>query len=266
MTNDDLVAAIQNGDQSAKEALCQQNTGLVYLIAKRYSALSEAEDLRQEAFVGLLEAAQSYTPEKGSFANWAVLNMKAQIFRNTNGLIALPEHIKVKVNKYRQYLESYQKEHGTAPTDFDVMDDLQISSQELDTIRDAAATATLASLQDEENTLEESIPAPGDMAGEIIQAEYERQRSLTIWKAVDELPPEQAETIRKRYIDEKTQAEIGTRARQDEAKALRALRKNKGILQYYDDIRSESMRGTSLQRFKETWTSSTERTALSHLE
>lgn len=100
----------------------------------------------------------------------------------------------------------------------------------------------------------------------------ERLQGL-LWPMVDALDPEQAAVIRMRYQGEKPFREIGealgipkTQARQDELKGLARLGRphNRAVLApyLYDYIDTEARKGCGVERFRRTWTSSTERVAL----
>lgn len=64
MTNEELVAAYQNGDQQALSALCTQNSGLVANIARGF--VGEMDDLVQAGMMGLVEAASRFDAERGA--------------------------------------------------------------------------------------------------------------------------------------------------------------------------------------------------------
>ena len=267
--NESIVADIQRGNNKAKEELCIQNEGLCQMVARQFRAAGEHEDLLQTCYLALLEAAESFDLDKGNmFSSWAVLCMRARIYRGCNSLIALPEYLKSKVFQYRRFLRWYETKNGREATDDEIMSRLSISTEDLAAIRRADIATSCCSLHTEVkegHTLEETIASEEDVSGDIIRTEYEKERSISIWKAVDELPKEQAETLRRHYIEGESLSSIGPKARANESKALRSLRRNKSVSQYYDDIRSSGMKGTGAQRFFETWMSATERTALHDL-
>ena len=269
MTNEEIVALVVSGDVSAKEQLCTQNEKLCRMVAGQCRWAGEHEDLMQTCYLALLEAAESFDPGKGMmFSGWAVMYMKSRIYRSSNSLIALPEYVKIRLSQYRRFLKSHKLKTGTDATDGEVMAYMMISPEELEEIRKAESVAACCSLQAElENdlTLEETVASEDDVVEDVVRAVYDQERSESIWNVVDELPQEQAETLRRHYIGGESLVSIGPKARANEAKALRSLRKNKSIYQYYEDIRSAGMRGISARRFRETWMSATERTALQDL-
>ena len=95
-----------------------------------------------------------------------------------------------------------------------------------------------------------------------------------LWKAVDDLPGNQGDIIRKRYQDGMTLNALGNsmgvtleRVRQEEAKGMRELKKpktknEKFKLYYKQYIEPAQFRHVGLSEFNTTWTSSVEREAL----
>ena len=75
MTNEELAARIRSGtdDGAAAEQLYTDNMGLIRKICRKYAPYAEMDDLMQEAYFSLLEAAQHF--EEGhvtKFSTYAV--------------------------------------------------------------------------------------------------------------------------------------------------------------------------------------------------
>lgn len=94
-----------------------------------------------------------------------------------------------------------------------------------------------------------------------------------LWIAVDRLPGELPEVIRKRYIDGQTLREVGKdldlkyeRVRQMEYKALRGLRQpgpSRKYRRYFEEyISAECCHHVGIKSFQRTWTSEVEREVL----
>ena len=82
MLNEDLVLMIQRNEDKARHLgeLYEQNRGVIAIIAKRYSEYAETEDLMQESFFGLSEAAARWDPEAGTkFISYASYWIRAAI-------------------------------------------------------------------------------------------------------------------------------------------------------------------------------------------
>jgi len=60
-----LGRRIRAGDAAARDELVQRNGGYVRRTAQRYAYICNEEDLTQEMFLGLLEAADRYDPDRG---------------------------------------------------------------------------------------------------------------------------------------------------------------------------------------------------------
>ena len=83
MKNEQLVTRIRAGVDVAENmlALYEQMKGLICIIARRYQAYGELEDLQQEGFFGLYAAVDHYDPERGSFGTCAALWIRQTIVR-----------------------------------------------------------------------------------------------------------------------------------------------------------------------------------------
>ena len=270
MSNEELIDLINAGYTALTATLCEQNRGFIYRIARKLRKLDDPDDLAQWGYIGLLQAIPEYKPDKGAnFLTHAYYYILGAMLRGTPGAFYVPEHMREKVREYRQFIEQYQKETGQDPPPLLLK---RRYGNELETIQTAADVVFLsldAQITEDGGRLEDIIPAPATVEDDVIEAAYKEELAAAIWGAVDELPEKQAETIRSRYKEGRTLAETGKitgvsteRARQNEAKALRTLRKSKQIRPYYDEIRSAALQGGGLEAFRRSWTSSTERIAM----
>ena len=64
--NEELALRIQAGDKNAAERLVSQNEGYLTELARAYTPWCEAEDLKQEAALALLDAARRFDPAHGT--------------------------------------------------------------------------------------------------------------------------------------------------------------------------------------------------------
>lgn len=87
MTNEELVARIQQGEAGLLDALLEQNKGMIYRTAWRYLYQAErnrgldGEDLLQAARLGMIEAVPGWDSERGAFITLAVFFMRRAIRR-----------------------------------------------------------------------------------------------------------------------------------------------------------------------------------------
>ena len=61
-----LLQRVAAGDFAAMQACISEYSALVWSLARRYCAASEAEDAVQEVFIALWESAATFDPERGS--------------------------------------------------------------------------------------------------------------------------------------------------------------------------------------------------------
>ena len=68
----DIIARVQAGDETARQILIEHNLRLVAHIAKKYSHSGiDTDDLVSIGSIGLIKAVRSYKPESGRLATYA---------------------------------------------------------------------------------------------------------------------------------------------------------------------------------------------------
>ncbi len=128
--------------------------------------------------------------------------------------------------------------------------------------------------EDTESTICDLVADQTDATGDILDQVQQEQLEAVIWPLVDSLSDMQSKVVRMRYQEGLTLKEAGKRLgchlnniRQHESSAFRELRRPSRASKLRpfldEEIRSEGMRGVGVTRFNETWTSATERVALS---
>lgn len=133
----------ENGDLEAKNLLIKCNLRLVVSVALHYkSRIKHLQilDVIQEGNLGLIRALETYDPEKGAFTTYAISWIRQRITRgldNTNDEIRRPVHIIQATTKYLQLVESYSQKRLTLPSDEDICDILNITTETLKSIRDS---------------------------------------------------------------------------------------------------------------------------------
>ena len=122
MDNEQLVARIQGGDNEAENMLqlWQQNKGFIAMIARRYSAGAEMEDLEQEGYIALCEAARHYESDRGaSFISYAAfwIKRRMRICADNNRTVRLSFNAGDEVRQYQKIMREYRQEYGCDPSD-----------------------------------------------------------------------------------------------------------------------------------------------------
>ncbi len=286
MTNEELVTCIHAGEDEAENMLelWQQNRGLIYTIARKYSAYEDIEDLEQQGYIGLCDAVQSYRMEEGTaFSTCAVFWIRSAMQRYVNEcscLVHISAYRRNDIAKYRRMCAAFEREYGREPTEREAGRFLDVNLETLQQIKEAACMEALTSLdrpasaeQDGETTLADLQPGRDDVEGSVLDVVQQEQLRAVLWSLVDALPGKQPPVLRMRFQEGLTLEETGRRlgisqqgTREHERHALRELRKPKRVrylLPFRDEyISAHAFRGNGAGTFNRTWTSSTEKLAL----
>ena len=289
MTNEQLVLRIKAGEAVADNmlALWQQCQRFIFTIAKKYSAYEDIEDLTQQGYIGLCNAVDGYNPDfETPFINYAAFWIRQSMQRyidECSGLVKVPFGLQEKTRKYKKYVSAYMASFGRAPSDQEAAYYLGVSYKRLDEVRKAAVAEQASSLDipigDEGgDTFADVVESPERQDDDLLEKLQAEQLKSVLWPLVDELPGRSAEVLRSRFQDDLSLQDaarkIGitdTEFRRWQRKGLQGLRRPSAMRQLlpfvgYDTVYSEALRGNGAERFSTTWTSSTERIAISELE
>ena len=284
MDNEQLVLRIQGGDNEAENMLqlWKQNKGFIAMIARRYSAGAEMEDLEQEGYIGLCEAVRNYDPARGmSFISYAAFYIKRRmrICADNSRTVRLSFNAGDEVRQYQKIMREYRQEFGCDPSERELCGFLYVSREKLDQIRKAAQMGNIRSLSepipgmDEDISLGDTVASGEDMEEDAIRRLDRERMSREIWLAVDQLPGDLPAAVHLRYENgltlEKTGQALGVnreRVRQLERKALRMLRlprRCEKFRAYHEEyLSAASVHHVGVRRYLETWESEVEREAL----
>ena len=283
-TNECIVAAVQAGDNEAENMLelWQQNKGFIAMIARRYSAGAEMEDLEQEGYIGLCEAVRNYDPARGmSFISYAAFYIKRRmrICADNSRTVRLSFNAGDEVRQYKKIMREYRQEYGCDPSDWELCGFLYVSREKLDQIRKAAQTGNIRSLDepvqgmDGDISIGDAVRSGEDMEENTIREIDKERMKRELWLAVDQLPGDQPAVLRMVYGDGMTRIKAGEvlgygngKVGIEERSALNALRKPhrcKKFRAYFEEYLSAApIHHVGVRRFNETWTSEVEREAL----
>lgn len=279
MTNEELCTCYQNGEAEALEKLYNKNRGLIETIIKKYAALQDPDDLRQESFFAVMQAAALWDHSKGgNFATYCAYWIKQAVHRYVlanYGTIRAPEHLRGRIRRYNRVLNAYRLQFGRDPSDIELAAVLELSPQQLDNLKRDIVTLHTRSAsepvgEDGETELEEFIKDPKDPIEEALDRIQTEELHQAIEEELEKLPEREAEIIRKRHYEgatlKETAAALGVspeRVRQLEARAFRSLRKPaaaRRLMTYFTDggAYSAGLHNTGLSTFRRSWTSSQE--------
>lgn len=281
MSNEELIARIQAGIDVSDNmlALYEQMKGAIYQIARKYSGLAELDDLKQEGYIALCSAVENYSPVGGvPFINyaWKCIAGQLQSYVYSNSPVRIPRDVSLLLGRYRRLCQAFLLEHGREPSEGETAHFLGLSKEQTTKLLKAVRMEHTVSLdtpisEEGENTLGDTLAGEESTDQEVLDRMQQEQLNRELWECVNSLPGKQPDIIKKRFQEGMTLQAVGEMygistgvIRSTEKKALRTLRREpyRDRLLRYDGIYSAALHGNGVERFKQTWTSSTERVAL----
>ena len=282
-TNEELVTMIQSGTDEKEnlELLYLQNIRLIDSFVKRYSGIEELEDLRQEAFIGMVKAVRLWDPEKGAnFTTYCLYWIRQTVQRyidNCVGVVRVSVSQRQRIRKYNRIINEFRVKFGRMPTSLELAAALELSADQLEDLKKdvialkVRSTSESVGADTDDLTIEDTLPAYGDLIEDMIEKIQNEELSSELWSCVRELRPQLADIIHGQFKEGWTLKECGEalgitteKARQLKEEGLRELRKPryaKRLRVFLPDRTAyfQGLKGTSLSAYKRTGVSAQER-------
>lgn len=138
-----LIGRAHQGDKEARDTLFEENTGLIYSVARRFLGRGvEMEDLFQIGSIGLLKAVDKFDPAfEVKFSTYAIPMILGELkrFFRDDGMLKVSRSIKE--NQHRVYLarEQIEKELGREPSLKEIAEAMGMPPEEVAMTMDSAA-------------------------------------------------------------------------------------------------------------------------------
>lgn len=203
--------------QAARTSLIEANTRLVVWVAKKYKDKTSLPllDLLQEGNIGLIQAVDRFIPSRktklATYATWAIRNAIINAIRkhaqNPRAHCSQARHI-------MQVAERLTQRLGRMPTTAEIAQASQVRRETVDRLFASMSQPHLeldAAISDDSDiTLGEIIADPAQDTAGIVECRLTHE---SVYDALDQLPHEQATTLRLRFLaaTPQTHAQIGKR-------------------------------------------------------
>lgn len=204
------IRKAQAGDKGERDALVIANTGLIYMVLKRFSNRGyEQEDLFQIGVIGLLKAIDKFDLSRElSFSTYAVPMIIGEIrrFLRDDGIIHISRQIKDNARKIAIVKEEMKKMDNCAPT----LEELAVATDlTMDEVLMAMeATADVESIYQPIGNGSDGNPMTlADQLEDAKKSETELINRITVVQMLDGLEEKERKLIELRYMEGKTQSE-----------------------------------------------------------
>lgn len=202
----ELLKRAQEGDKAACERLVEENTGLIWSIARRYFGRGvEADDLYQLGALGFLKAIAGFDVNYGTqFSTYAVPKIAGEIrrFLRDDGAVKVSRSVKERSAAIKKERQRLSAELGREPSVCELSEALGILPEEIA----SAELATTSAESIQRQTGEEGITLEDVLAGpEMEEGILER---MALREALQNLSERERLVIELRYFHALTQQKV----------------------------------------------------------
>ena len=205
-----LLKRAHQGDKAARDALTEENMGLVWSVVRRFDGRkAEKEDLFQIGSIGLLKAIDKFDESYGvCFSTYAVPMIAGEIRRylRDNSMIRVSQSLKESAVQMYRCMEKLEKTLGRDPTIQEIADEMGTDPEELSLIMEA--NMDVESLQQvvyrndgNEMTLMDRLEDQHDAQEVLLDR-------MLLDQLLSGLTEQEKQLICMRYVQEKTQSDI----------------------------------------------------------
>ena len=201
-----LIARSQAGEEEAARILVEENSGLIWSVARRFLGRgAEADDLYQLGCLGFLKAVEGFDLEYGTqFSTYAVPKIAGEIrrFLRDDGAVKVSRSLKEQACTIRSARSRLMTALGREPTVQEISRQTGLTPEEIA----LAETATAATESIQRESGEEGFSLESVLTD--TESEERMLEKIALRQAVDALPEREKTVIRLRYFHGLTQQRV----------------------------------------------------------
>ena len=203
---EELIRRAQAGDRDASELLVQENSGLIWSVAKRFIGRgTEADDLYQLGCLGFLKAVEGFDLEYGTqFSTYAVPKIAGEIrrFLRDDGAVKVSRTIKEQAVTIRTARNHLATALGREPTITEISRQTGLTPEEIALAENAtAATESIQKESGEDGFSLENVLTDTETEERMVER-------IALTQAILRLPEREALVIKLRYFHGLTQERV----------------------------------------------------------
>ena len=203
---EELIRRSQNGDPAATEELVNENSGLIWSVARRFLGRgTEADDLYQLGCLGFLKAVEGFDLSYGTqFSTYAVPKIAGEIrrFLRDDGAVKVSLSLKEQSATIKAARHRLTGAMGREPTIQEISNQIGLSPEEIA----LAETATAATESIQRETGSEGFSLEDILTD--TESEERMVEKIALRQAIDHLPEREGMVIRLRYFHALTQDRV----------------------------------------------------------
>lgn len=203
---EELIRKAQAGDSAAMETLVEENSGLIWAVARRFLGRgTESDDLYQLGCLGFLKAVEGFDLNYGTqFSTYAVPKISGEIrrFLRDDGAVKVSRSLKEQAAAIRSVRSRLTTALGREPTIAEISRQTGFSPEEIA----LAETATAATESIQRENGEEGFSLENVLTD--TESEEKMVEKIALRQAIDALGEREGMVIKLRYFHGLTQQRV----------------------------------------------------------
>ena len=200
-----LLEQAAAGNRDAEAQLIEENSGLIWSIARRYYGRgAEPDDLYQLACVGFIKAVRGFDAALGNeFSTYAVPKIAGEIrrFLRDDGAVKIGRAVKERAARVRRVQAELEGRTGRSPTVSEVAAAAGLTAEEVASCEQAEVTV---------DSFERELSGGGRL-GDLVGDEGMEERAclyLSLGEAIHALPERERQVLALRFSRDLTQQQV----------------------------------------------------------